>query len=230
MAYRDTAQIIARARDRISDASATIFASAEMTRHMDAVVVEYSAYNPYMVSTTIDTVADQALYDLPAACLWLSRVYIDDDDTDESETVEDILIDIREHLDNYDLTRMRAQLRERYSNYGQPVATMWNAQLYLHPAPTQAGDSIVVEYGGVHSVNGSGNYTTIPLDHIPVVEDMLVCRLLQAMATDAALRVDYSDGQSRVNNSSMAMNLQRMATVLRQQIDAKMSIAIGVVA
>lgn len=230
MSYENSAEIILRARDRISDSGATIFGAAEMNRHLEAVVAEYSGYNPSMASTSITTVADQSLYTLPTGCLYLSRVYIDDADNDTTDTIADILLDIRDSLDNYDLHQLRAQLRERYSNYGQPVATWWNAQLYLHPAPTDAGDSIVVEYGKVHAKNSSGNYTTIPYDHISLIEDMLVCRCLQAMAIDAAMRVDYSDGQSRVTNSTMAQNLQKMATVLRQRVDERLSAPIGMVA
>lgn len=228
MAFRDSSEIITRARYRLSDASAVIFGSAEMTSHLEAVVNDYSAYNPYMTSTTITTVADQSLYTLPAACLWLSRVYIDDADNDSSETIEDILVDIRDYLDSYDLHQLRAQLRERYSNYGQPVATMWNAQLYLHPAPTDAGDSIVVQYGGIHAAT-TGNYTTIPLDHIPLIEDMLVLRCLDAMALDASLRPDYSDGQSRITNTTMADKLQRMADRVRVKVENKLSMPVGLV-
>lgn len=230
MAYQNSSEIITRVRDRISDPSAVIFSANEMNRHLSAVITEYSGYNPYMTSTTITTVVDQSLYTLPSGCLWLSRVYVASADNDVSDTIDDILLDIRENLDNYDLSRLRTQLRERYSNYGQPVATWWNAQLYLHPAPTTAGDTITVEYGGLHSVNSAGNYTTIPVDHIMIVEDMLVCRCLQAMAVDAALRVDYSDGQARVTSSRMAENLQKMATVLRQQVDARLSSPVGMIA
>lgn len=229
MGYSDSAEIILRARDRLSDPDGVTFSASEMTRHLEAAVYEYSEYSPYMKTTTITTVAEQHLYDLPSDCLWLSRVWIDAADDDVADTIDNILLDMKDTLFQNEVHLWRAQLRERYATYGQPVAVLWNNQLYLYPETTQAGDTINVEYGSIHAKNSAGNYTTIQSNHIRYLEDMLVARCAEAMAMDYAKRFDYSDGQSRATYSHAAAELRRMASDLRARIVDNLSPVIGMV-
>jgi hypothetical protein len=221
---RTVTGITNRVRDRLGDSAAGIFDSQEMTRHLESAVMDYSTHRPYMKSTTIETVADQKLYDLPADCLYVSRVWLTDSEV--SDYTNDILLDIRDHLYYLDEHRWREQLRERYANAGQPVAVEWNAQLYLYPAPSESGKTINVEYGAMH-VASSGSYSTIALQDIRHVESLCLVRCLEALATDAAKRANYADGQTRVDNSQMASAFRKEAAAERAKVMDALSETIG---
>jgi hypothetical protein len=204
--YRDSSEIITRARYRLADSDADIFDATEMSNHLDAVVVEYSAHRPYMKSTTITSVIDQDKYDLPSDVLWLDRVWVTGADS------ADIILDI-----DYSDYQRRVQLRNRYANAGQPVAVMWNNQLYIYPKPTES-TTINVEYATYHVKDASGNYPTIRFQDIAQIEHLLVARCLQIMADDMAKRADYSEGQSRVQYSDAASTLAKSAAKLRNEV------------
>lgn len=218
----DSSEITTLVRDRIGDADGTIFSAAEMTRILDAAVKRYSRNRPYMKTATIATVLDQYLYTLPTDCLYPIRVWLTDADDDISETVDDILLDIRDHLWEYDEHRWREQLRERYANAGQPVAVQWNAQLYLYPPSTETGDTIHVDYAALHTKT-SGDYPTIPVVDEDLVRQMMVITCLESLTTDAAKRVKYADGQGSVDPSSMARELRRDLAEARYQLEGALS-------
>jgi hypothetical protein len=222
-AYGDSSEIIARARDRLSDSDGTIFTNAEMLRHLEVAVAEFSGYRPYRNSTTITTVADQDTYDLPATCLWVDRVYVITADTDVNTLIGDILTDIRDNLYQYDLSRWRDQIRARYQLYGQPSAVEWNNQLLLYPAPTEAGDTINVDYSSIHAKSTAGNYTTLRTKDIQYVEDFLVVRCMKILATDAAKRSAYTEGQSKVDPQNMAKEFREQARLLEAAVKSELS-------
>lgn len=229
MAYgRSFTDIKQRVRDRLDDTAATIFTDAEMSRHLDAAVMDYSAHRPYMKSTTITTVEDRKLYDLPADCLWVTRVWVTDADNETTDTIDDILLDIEEHTREFDDKLWRAQLRERYANTGQPVAFKWNNQLYLYPKSTESGDTINVEYAALH-IGTNTDFTTIPLQDIRWVESLMLVRCLEALATDAAKRASYSDGQARVDNSNMAKAFRAEANMEQSKVQNALSESLAMV-
>jgi hypothetical protein len=230
MAFRDSYQLILRARDRLSDPSGETFDDDEMARHLESVVAEYSAYRPYRATTTLATVEGQELYDLPEGCLWVDRVYITDSDESTSDTLADILVDIRESLADYDLHRYRDQLRHRYATYGQPLAVLWNDQLLLYPAPTESGDNLVVEYGALHAKNSAGNYPTVPFGDLASLESLLVARCLMTLATDTAKASSYTLGQVRLDHSYQSPNFHRMGAVLQARTLEALMDAIGGIA
>jgi hypothetical protein len=223
MAYRDSSEIITRARYRLVDSGADMFDTTEMSSHLDSAVVEYSRYNPYMKTTTITAVIGQDYYSLPSDCIRLSRVYLTDSDSATSDTISDILTDIATHVYDYSEMQWRAQVRDRYSNYGQPLAVMWNNQLRLYPAPTSDAYTINVEYEAIHSKDESGNYTTIPFNDIDHVESLLVARCLEIVADDMAKRADYSEGQSKVAYSDSAKMLSAAAFRVRSSVKNALS-------
>jgi hypothetical protein len=225
-----SADVIANVRDRLGDADATMFASAEMTRHLDAAALEYSGYRPYMTNTTITSVEGQKIYDLPAGCSWVSRVWLTNADSETTDTINDILIEIRDYIIDYGESRWRSDLSTRLALAGQPVAWMWNRQLYLYPASTQSGDTINVDYAGLHSKDGSGNYTTVPACDALIIEELMLARCYEAIAADMAKRPDYTEGQSKVVYSIAPNTFLKMAAQVRWKVQGQLSEDVGVVA
>lgn len=218
--------VIANVRDRMGDADATIFLPAEMTRHLDAAVVEYSGYRPTMANTTIVSVDGTKLYDLPIGCMWLSRVWVTNADSEDADTIGNILIQIDNYVADYGEYRWLLQLQARYATQGQPIAFLWNRQLYLYPKSTESGNTINVDYAGLHVV-AAGNYTTIPACDAGIVEDLMVARCYEAMAADLAKRPGYTEGQSKVDYTRSPDVFMKLAAGIRWRVQGALSEPIG---
>jgi len=100
--------------------------------------------------------------------------------------------------------------------------TVWDdtsGQLALSPAPT-ADTRIAVVWKKVHPVGDDGATPTIPLDHIPYVEDLEQALVLEREADDIEQGpVTYAIGQTQISRDGAAAGLRTRAAQLRQKVE-----------
>lgn len=213
----DSSEIIKRVRYMLSDEDAEIFGAEEMASHLDEAVAEYSEYRPYMKSTSIATVLDQSIYNLPADLIYIDSVFLTSTDTDANETLVDLLEEISEGLSDYALDELAKSLRARYASTGQPVAVLWNNQLMLQPKSTASGDTIKVRYASLHAKNTAGNYPTLSIPGVRAVEKLTFARCMDVISTDTAKRGRYTQGLGQMDLSTSAGEFRRQARIARAE-------------
>lgn len=93
-----------------------------------------------------------------------------------------------------------------------------SGQLALNPAPTEE-TTVAVVWKKVHPVTDEGVTTTIPIDHLPYVDDLEQALLLELAADELNEDpVEYTVGQTKVSRFGAAATNTTRAAQLRQKV------------
>ena len=204
-------------------------AAAKLDRLVDAAVRWYSRFNPYSKSTTIPTVDDQQIYDMPADCMVGTEV-----DYWPSGGLERALNAARDDAENlrrptrYDLISERVIEDIKEQQHIERVRGAWemnsNNQLLLWPVPGTSSVDVIVTYGAVHVLSGTLTtraYATIPAADLEIIRDLTVSEIIEAKMAEYSVETDYAEGLSRQTKHFIPGNIAATIAYLRGKCTAK---------
>jgi len=175
----------------------------------------------------MSTVADQAEYDLPDACMWVlecnwwpvgqlfaelragaEQAYILNKPSRIHMPSDRVIDDINQSAH---IQRMKGTWEQR------------NRTIVIFPTPTAVGDEdLEIVYAALHIINDAAlGYDTLPDEDLSILADLTLATYLQGRATEIALQPDYAEGLQRVTKSSMSGNLTEMIRQLRKGVEGK---------
>lgn len=186
--------ILMRVRDAIADFSdVKRIDDAELQRHLDYCVLEYSRYRPNVKETTVDLESGTAEYTLD----------VGDDDVTGIRDVEwsrapvdgsSLWPDLpRRHEDQAYVDWARSHLDEALDFGWEYRFVDGDHRLRLSPTPSADGTATVV-YHCPHVSDSGGVYTTVNKRDEVILEQLCVARCLKAIADDLLMRPSYRTG------------------------------------
>lgn len=210
-------------------------ADTKLNRFITAAVKFYSRYNPYMKTTSFDTVDEQKLYDLPSDCIREMVLDVDYWPTggmsyelsakQEYET-------IYRRPASYDLISERVIEDIKQSEHINRIRGQWeiqNGQIALWPVPGASSITVYVTYGSVHALTGGTTYSTIPAEDLDIVADLTLAEIIRGKRTEFAVEPDYAEGLQRQTKRWLPENISDTVKELRSQcIDKYSGVAVEV--
>ena len=219
---------LATIRQAVRDNYPESVSATALDRRIAAAVREYSRYNPRAISTTFETVAEQAAYTLDVddpvngigAALWFPGGTISE--------VRDALEDMLREPVRYGIVSQYVIEDIKESAHVSAFAGDWEwragtSEIVLDPTPTTAGNTVYVTYLTGHVLNeeeGEG-YDTIPDADLEIIRDLALAELLAARQIEAAMTPDMAEGLERVTMHFMGGNIAQVITQLRGKLIGK---------
>lgn len=198
-----------------------------LNRRIAAAVREYSRYNPRVLDTTFETVADQAAYELDvdvpvngicAVLYYANGLYY--------TVTDDIVYQLR--LDTpYALVSQRVIEDTKEAAHVRGVLGDWEwragtKEIVLYPTPETSGDTIYVTYYTPHVLNEEEDgYDTIPPEDQDIIVDLTLAELLTRHTVEAAASPDQAEGLERVTYHYNVANIDLAVARLRSGLIGK---------
>lgn len=220
--------LLSTIREAVTDRLTTeTIEQPRLDRFIASTVCEYSRYNPLITGLTMSSVVDQAVYDLPDACLWVLECYwwpIGQLFAELRAGAEQI--HVARHPARYHMPSDRIIDNINQSAHIDAILGQWeqrNDTLVIHPEPTATGsEDIDIVYAAYHEINEAElGYDTIPDEDLDIIADVALALYLRARAAETALEPDYAEGLQRVTKRFMPANLRDMVRELRKGLTGK---------
>lgn len=198
-----------------------------LNRFIASAVREYSRFNPRILGATMTTIADQATYDLPDACLWVIECYwwpigeLFAELRAGAEQAYVITKPSRLHMPSeriIDDINQEAHISRLLGHWEQR-----NDTIVVFPEPTAAADEdLEIVYAAEHVINvGGTGYDTIPDEDLDIIADVTLASYLQARSTEVVLEADYAEGLQRVTKRFIPGNIRATINELRSAMLGK---------
>jgi hypothetical protein len=206
-----------------SDPEEYEYSSSQLNLYIKKAVETYGKYRSFTRKSTLTTVADQDLYELPADCTRLISCQYRTAEANEYDELDNYYPWLFEDWDYYALTAIRNHLIAAYDEVGMgmwrevnyPSSYMGGRYVILYPPPEQSGDSIEIWYGTNHPLSGM-DYDTIPSTDKGYIRDIAVALVdMREARLQMHGVVDYDAGQTRSRSRPRELQAAAKAEIRR---------------
>lgn len=203
-------------------------ADATLKRWIAAAVREYSRWNPYLKTIDVTTVNNQREYSLPADCVdvWQAEYWPSGGVQVELNARSEVE-QVYRRPSTYDDISYRIIEDIKQQEHVRRIRGSWsveNKTLALSPLPAGDAQTVKVYYYAIHALNvGLTGYDTVPAEDLNILRDMSLAEIIVAKAVEFSIEPSYSEGQQRIDKSSVVANAEHMAKKLRAGCQDKYS-------